>query len=186
MYTSRLVRFSICFFGVVLVWLFGFSRPAAADNIVTVNVTATTGPCGGANCGGYYAAGILTSTVTGTFSFDETTQQIVGPWSFSSTVIGGFDSSDNAFGGATFLAGQPVPFEFWLNGGDEYRVGLDWNPDTLGPLLGGYMELNGGSWVFTSGEATVVSSTPEPASLLLLGTGLLAFTPVVRRRFRRI
>ncbi|MFZ0641346.1 MAG: PEP-CTERM sorting domain-containing protein [Candidatus Acidiferrales bacterium] len=41
--------------------------------------------------------------------------------------------------------------------------------------------LDGGTVVVTAGA----SSTPEPSSLFLLGTGLLGLAPVIRRRFAR-
>ena len=72
-------------------------------------------------------------------------------------------------GGGALPSGTYLAFEDYLGGYD-----LDYNDDTFV-----------GTNLSTSAPVTAVSTTPEPGSLLLLGTGMLTGVGTIRQRSRK-
>src|SRR6266852_3219411 len=134
-----------------------------------------------------------TGPITGAFGFDNTTGNITGPWSFS-TPLGLLSSSDIST--VTHLRfGFPDQFQF-IDSTTGLTLVLAFN--STSPFVGGATIPNPPNGLFNlvcagecgiafglSGVATPLISTPDPSSMLLLGTGLLGLAPMFRRRFSR-
>src|ERR1700735_17996 len=149
------------------------SSSVRADSTATYNVSGTLASGG---------------TFSGTLEFDQngSTLQLINT-SFT------LDGSSYACNGATSnncTVFGPLPFNWFTVQGSGTLVLLDWlgagfnmtNPPATFNLLGGYCLGCGiGVDFITSGQANVVG-TPEPASLLLLGAGILGLALLSRRR----
>jgi hypothetical protein len=140
---------------------------------------------GTATCEGSTCSSIGSGPVTGTYSFDITTQTIVGAWSFS-TPFGVVSSS--ASGGGSFQEGRdgdngsvfydatstPPFYDFlWLffPGSDTEQLGaLATNLDSEG-----CQTLSGEEACYPDYKVTGATAlaTPEPSSWMLLGIGML-------------
>jgi hypothetical protein len=167
---------------VLVLCLCALARPAAADATTVFNVHGTLDDG---------------QTVTGTFAYDSSNLQITSfdiSISRESFLMFPLDSSyaqvSAVAGGSVLLFGYTYDYIFY---------GLTFVLPTAIPPLpihaitlctdaplqpGCYFDsylFDGGNEFFTSGSITPLTATPEPSSLLLLGTGLLGLGPFIRR-----
>jgi hypothetical protein len=193
MFKARLARLTLRILGLVFLCLFVCSLPPAyADSIINVSLAGAIGPY--VSFGLPFFPGACSSlpagtTVTGSYSFDQTTDSIAGPWSFS-TFFGTMSPSSST------VSYGVSPFDrdtLSLNSGlISLELTFD-NPEEYGALAPGQsyvLSANEQCHVHTctalyvtSGEASVVAATPEPTTLLLLVVGRLSFAPLLRGHF---
>jgi len=199
MFTRILAYLSKSLFAIGTLCLFLWPASTTADPLTTFSFTGTT------------QSGTV---VTGTYSLDLGNDSIVGPWSFSGTlgafslgtfpaqVLGSPDQVITFFTESESNVGDPAGFDVLVfrDFSNPFALQLVFSdPQDGGGLVLGYTSGIGGFVfsgvdfqssqfssvdLFASGTSTAVV-TPEPSSLLLLGTALLGLAPFVRSRFAR-
>jgi hypothetical protein len=163
---------------------------AQADDVIENLVFTGTATCTDGAC-----AGFGTGPITGTYSFDVTTQTIVGPWSFS-TPFGVLASTQAGARAAIDYEGPPyvpeVEADFTVSVNPppflEF-VSLRWDPSNLtqlGPVAfaDACIPVPGQNvcypdYIITGSNVLAPPSpAPEPSALALLFAGLLAAVPL--------
>lgn len=195
MFIRTVVHFakSALVLGALCVFLFLWPTSAAADQVITFNFMG--------QASGFTINTPVSGTITGTFTLDLTSEDlgspsnsfttIVGPWSFSG--FGATISSADPEASTVFIDGDPIgkdtKFDILVFGSKNgvinlvFHDSLDYGPLQVQDRVDRSFFFAGDSSVFfTSGFSKPVGFTTEPSSLLLLGTGLLAFGPLFRRR----
>ena len=157
--------------------LVGSLHAAAADviyNYTLSGVGLTSSPTGGTKEG----------TLTGTFSYDSTTQAITA-LDIIASASGSFAGFTYTLSNSTVTALSPTQYLEIASSTDTYQLLIDFTTGGLtasgaGIASGSYEdELATGIRDLSSGS---IKAAPEPASLALLGAGLLGLASTRRRR----
>lgn len=184
---------------VALIFVLGIGAPAAFANLVTNGSFETS------DFSGWTVSG-LEEVVTGSFYVYSGAED--GAWYSVWGNVGGDGSISQTFADTV---GQHYTFSFWFNsvGDSPSDFSASWNSNVLysqaNPSTGGAWTLfsfdvvgtgsdtitfagrDDPSWMALdniSVEPSGPTTTPEPASLLLLGTGVLTLGGAVRRKLR--
>lgn len=178
---ARFAKFSLA---IATLCLFFLPRSASADAADVVQYTFVgTATCIGIEppdiCGG------TSITVNATFSFDDDTNSLTS-WSvdaFGTECASGSGFYPGCLQDASVGRSGGIVNSFDASSGDQF-IDLSFNSHgqlESGDILGGPTACDSETaCTFTSGQLT---ATPEPSSLLLLGTGLIGLALVVRRHF---
>jgi hypothetical protein len=186
----------------VLIGLTAFSRPAEAETITYIETATATGSLAGQS----FTDALVTLTATGDTSnvtsdgFQSAEMSIplelsiagVGSTGFTDSIIVvfnghtgsseayGFGDTDNGY--AVLFTQVPYSGTFYdlqsaigpINGEAAYNPGVSFNT-----AAGAFEMTTAADATF---QAVTPAATPEPGSLMLLGTGVLGFAGVMRRR----
>jgi hypothetical protein len=131
--------------------------------------------------------GITNGTITGLYADQGalSTTCWAGSCGQSYTSMDGLWNYDNLFYQSDNSAGNPYPFDAWA--GELFNVD-DGNGNTYEVNIGGLgsglqvWATNSGNYVIDGTTGDPLTATPEPSSLLLLGSGLLGMAEMFRRK----
>lgn len=122
----------------------------------------------------------LISAVTGTTNTGNGTNRVIAgieaPGTFPTEMNGGVvppNDNDLFFTAATGYTFDTAGLSYSLNNGAQINLFLD---------LGEYLFRSNGEGVFETAPISITAATPEPGTLLLMGTGMLGTLGLLRRR----